>query len=278
MIPNFSHARETADFVFGHTEQRPRIGLILGTGLGDIAERVDNAETIPYAVLPYFPQPSVEGHQGDLVLGRIADRSVAVLRGRVHLYEGYKPAEVVFPVQLLRTLGCDTLIVTNAAGALNPSLMMGDLMLIRDHIALPGMVGFSPLLGQHEPQYGPRFIDMASAYDPRLREVAVRVAEREGVPLREGVYVMVAGPQYETPAEVRFLRTIGGDAVGMSTCLEVVAARQTGMRVLGISTITNSPHDAGGESVNHQDVLRVAGSVSQQVYALIYGTLAEIEP
>jgi purine-nucleoside phosphorylase len=244
--------------------------------MGALAEEVQG-ESMPFAVIPYFPQPTVEGHSGELVLGRLAEKPVAVLRGRVHMYEGGTPDETAFPIRMLRALGCDTLIVTNAAGGLNPDYRPGDLMLINDHIFLAGMSGLSPLMGPHDPQFGPRFVDMGQAYDPRLRELAWATAHAHEISLREGIYVMLAGPHFETPAEVRLLRALGGDAVGMSTCPEVVVARQVGMRVMGISTITNAAAGHVQGAINHLEILRVAEEASRRLLAIVAGTLAQLD-
>jgi purine-nucleoside phosphorylase len=229
-------------------------------------------------VVPHFPQPTVEGHQGELVLGRFGGKPVAALRGRVHLYEGYSPGESAFPVRLLRALGCDTLLVTNAAGGINPTLAPGDLLLISDHLFLPGMVGANPLVGDYEPHFGPRFLDMSQPYDPALRELATEVARERGIALKEGVYAMVVGPSYETSAEVRFLRSVGADAVGMSTCPEVVVARQGGMRVLALSVITNLALAHGHDKVSHLQVLAVAESARPHLIRLLDGVVGNLEP
>lgn len=269
-----TQVQEAADFVMSQTRTRPRVGMILGSGLSEVLGALADAEAIPYALLPHFPQPTVEGHTGELLLGTLAGESVGVLRGRVHLYEGYSPSDVGFPVRLLRALGCDTLVVTNAAGGLNPVYQVGDLMLIGDHVFLPGMVGASPLLGTFEPQFGPRFVYMGQAYDAQLRRQAREVATENGITLREGVYAMVAGPHFETPAESAFLRLLGADAVGMSTCPEVVVARQMGMRVLGISVITNliAAHEMA--EFGHQDVLAVAAAAGPALAQILEGVLA----
>ena len=278
MITDLARVQESRDYVFGRTTLRPRVGAILGSGLGGVAGRVEDPVAIPYGALPHFPRPTVEGHRGELILGRIAGTPTAVLRGRVHLYEGYSPFEVGFPVRLLKALGCAVLVVTNAAGGLNPALATGDLMLIRDHIFLPGMAGANPLMGVTHSEFGPRFVDMGLAYDPDLLERARRVAAQRGIAAQEGVYVMVAGPSYETPAEMRFLRAAGADAVGMSTCPEVVVARQSGLKVLGVSVITNGAlgHDHAG--VDHLDVLRAAEGAAERLADLIAGVLAEMKP
>jgi purine-nucleoside phosphorylase len=247
----------------------PRVGLILGSGLGDLAERVEGAARTPYAEMPGMPRPGVLGHAGELVVGQLGGRSVAALRGRVHLYEGHDAATVAFPVRVLHSLGCQTLIVTNAAGGLNPTFAVGDLMAIEDHIFLPGLAGLSPLVGAP----GERFVSMVDAYDRRLIELAVGCGERLGLALRRGVYAMVAGPSFETPAELRLLTVVGADAVGMSTAPEVVVARQLGMRVLGLSCITNMALPEARKPVDHREVLETGQRVKGEFARLITSVL-----
>lgn len=272
------HFEESADAIRRQTPHRPRIGLILGSGLGLLADEVTEASIIPFAQVPYFPQTTVEGHSGRLVIGRLAGRAVLVMQGRIHYYEGYHMEEVVFPVRVMQALGIGTLIVTNAAGGLNPTFQTGDLMLITDHVGLAALAGHNPLIGPNDPTLGPRFVNMTSAYDPALRELALRVAQSLGLTLRQGVYVGLAGPAFETPAEVRFLRAIGGDAVGMSTVPEVIAARHGGMRVLGISGITNvaQADPAAVEGPSHEEVLQASKVLGPRLAALVKGILAEL--
>ena len=259
-----------AAYVRERTSLEPQIGLILGTGLGGLAERISSPTAIDYADIPGFPKSAVEGHANKLVLGELSGRRVVAMRGRVHFYEGYTPQEIVFPVRVMRLLGIRTLVVSNAAGGLNRAFAAGDLMLIRDHIFLPGLAGANPLFGSNDDRLGPRFPNMSDAYDAILRELAKNIAAQHGVTLREGVYVMAAGPTYETPAECEFLHRLGADAVGMSTCPEVVAARHMGLRVLGISLISNV---ITGEPVSHEEVLAsgeaAAGRFSRLVEAVL---------
>ena len=273
------HFEESADVIRQRTLHRPRIGLILGSGLGSLADEVAEASTIPFAEVPHFPQATVEGHSGRLVIGRLAGKTVLVMQGRIHYYEGYTMEEVVLPVRVMQALGVKTLIVTNAAGGLNPAFRAGDLMLITDHIGLAALAGHNPLLGPNDPALGPRFVNMTAAYDPALRALALRVAQGMGLTLHQGVYVGLAGPAFETPAEVRFLRAIGGDAVGMSTVPEVIAARHGGMRVLGLSGITNvaqaDPSAVLGP--DHEEVLQVGRSLGPRLAALVKGILAEMD-
>ena len=226
---------------------------------------------MPYADIPGFPRSSVAGHANRLVLGELGGRPVAAMSGRIHFYEGYSALDIVFPVRVMRALGIEALVVSNAAGGLNPAFATGDLMLIRDHIFLPGLAGHNPLFGANDDSLGPRFPDMTNAYDPELRELARRVAGEQGGALQEGVYAMAAGPSYETPAECEFLRRIGADAVGMSTCPEVVAARHMGLRVLGISLISNA---ITGAPVNHEEVLAAGEAAAERFCRLVEGVLA----
>ena len=217
----------------------PRVGLITGSGLASLADDVTNATRIPYAEIPHFPQSTVAGHPGELVLGELNGVPAIIQRGRVHFYEGYSMQQITFPVRVMQALGVTTLIVTNAAGGLNPTFSAGDIMVIRDHISFTNLAGFSPLRGPNDPELGPRFPLMAAAYNPRLRHLAHQAAQELGYTLQSGVYVGLAGPTFETPAELRFLQMIGGDAVGMSTTPEVTVARHGGMRVVGFSIIGN---------------------------------------
>ena len=248
----------------------PEIGLILGSGLDRVVDALEAPRAIPYSEIPGSPVATVPGHPGRLVLGRIAGREVAILVGRVHYYEGYGAAEVTFLVRLLASLGCRTLVVTNAAGGLNPDYQPGELMLIVDHVNLPGLAGQSPLRGPDGGAFGPRFVGMGNAYDPNLRGLALAAAADLEIHLHQGVYAMVAGPSYETPAEVRFLRVVGADAVGMSTAFEVVAARQLGLRVLGLSLITNV---AGEQKLSHEDVIAASLEAGPRLARLIVGVI-----
>jgi len=235
---------------------RPEVGIVLGSGLGGMVEMVEGAEEIGYEEIACFPRTSVEGHEGRLVLGAIGGVRVAVLQGRVHLYEGATPDEVVRPVRTVIKLGAKVIVLTNAAGGVNEGFEPGDLMCIDDHINLQGI---NPLVGRNEGAYGPRFPDMSEAYDERLRKVLDEAAAVEGVRLRHGVYAGLLGPAYETPAEVRMLRRMGADAVGMSTVGEAIAARHMGARVCGISLITNRAAGMSKVELTHEEVKRVAG-------------------
>ncbi len=267
---------EAADFIRSHTEHEPTIGLILGTGLNPLAEEMQGADVIPYSEIPHFPVSTVEGHVGRLVIGELEGQEVLIMQGRAHYYEGYSPQRICLPVRAMQLLGIGTFIVTNAAGGLNPAFQAGDLMLITDHINLIGMAGLNPLRGPNDPEMGPRFVDMSQAYDLGLQEMALQVARRLGFPLRQGVYVCLAGPTFETPADLRFLRLIGADAVGMSTVSEVTVARHAGMRVLGISGISNVAviEPAGESKAVHEEVLEAGKILVPKLTALLRGVIA----
>lgn len=244
----------------------PALGLVLGSGLGGLVDAVEVAASRPYSEIPGFSKSTVEGHSGRLVIGRMAGVPVAVMQGRVHLYEGYPPAQVVFPTRVLVALGASRLLITNAAGAVNPEYAPKDLMLIEDHLNLTGQ---NPLCGPNVASLGPRFPDMSAPYDPSFRLLAHQAAARLGLSLQEGVYAGLLGPSYETPAEVRMLGRLGADAVGMSTVHEVIAARHMGARVLGLSCITNMGSGLGDKPLNHAEVKEVADAVRDSLSALI---------
>lgn len=264
-----------AEFIRSRTKHRPKVGIILGSGLNSLADEIAEPDVIPYKEIPLFPVSTVEGHTGALVIGTLQGQAVIAMRGRAHFYEGYSMQQVTLPVRVMQMLGVQTLVVTNAAGGVNAHYHAGDLMLIADHINFVGMAGFSPLRGPNDASLGPRFPDMTHAYDPALRELARAVARELKIELREGVYIMLAGPSFESPADINFIRTIGADAVGMSTVSEVVVARHGGMRVLGVSLISNSL--AGGhDKVNHQEVLAAGQAAVPKFTALIKGVLARM--
>jgi purine-nucleoside phosphorylase len=252
--------------------------LILGSGLNPLAEAVEGADVIPYGEIPHFPLPSVEGHVGQLVLGHLAGVPVVVMQGRVHFYEGYSMAQVVFPVRVMQVMGIEMLFVTNAAGGINPAFHPGELMLISDHINILGMTGNNPLHGPNDPSLGPRFPDMSQAYDPELRRIAREVAEDKDLPLHEGIYIGLSGPSFETPADIRFLRLIGADAVGMSTVPEVTVARHGGIRVLGVSSIANVAlaDPEPGQETSHDEVLAAGQVIVPRLTALLCGVLARL--
>jgi len=256
---------------------QPMVALILGSGLGELAHEMRDVVALSYEEIPHFARSTVIGHSGRLLLGTLAAVPVVMMQGRFHLYEGYTPQVLTLPVRVMRELGARTLLVTNAAGGINPTYRPGDFMLISDHINLPALAGANPLLGPNDERFGERFPPLTRAYDADLRSLARAVAATlPEVTLREGVYVMVGGPSYETGAELRMLGALGADAVGMSTAPEVIVARHMGMRVLGISLITNSATGSEGENVNHQDVLMTAEQASQRFVALVLGILRGI--
>lgn len=277
-FPTRDQVKDAAAYVRQSTHHRPTIGLILGSGLSPLAESIEGADFLPYTSIPHFPTSTVAGHAGRLVLGTMEGRPVMAMQGRVHFYEGYAIQQVTFPVRVMGLLGVDTLIVTNAAGGLAQRFAPGDLMLIRDHINLIGLAGHNPLIGPNDPDFGPRFPDMAMAYDPALREIARQVASAQGLALHEGVYVCISGPSFETPMEVGFLRIIGADAVGMSTAHEVIVARHMGIRVLGISGITNvhSFDTSQPQETSHQEVLETGQVIAPRLTALIRGILKQL--
>jgi purine-nucleoside phosphorylase len=261
--------------IASYSNLRPRIGLILGSGLGTLADQLDDQVVIRYSEIPGFPHSTVHGHRGELALGRLATQPVAVMRGRFHFYEGYTMQQVTFPVRVMRALGCEVLLVTNAAGGLRGDWNAGDLMRISDHIFLPGLAGHHPLIGPNEDRLGPRFPAMVDAYDAELGRLAHSLAQQQGIALRQGVYMMLSGPTFETGAEMRLARAVGADAVGMSTAPEVVVARHSGMRVLGISLITNLALP-DGPPASHAEVLEAGEEAKPRFSALIKSILAQL--
>jgi purine-nucleoside phosphorylase len=270
---------EAANYVKARTTYRPTIGLILGSGMMALADEAQEAEVIPYEDIPHFPVTTVEGHPGRLVVGRLAEREILIMQGRAHYYEGYSMQHVTLPLRVMQVMGIDTLIVTNAAGGLNPAFQAGDLMLIEDHISLVGMVGHNPLYGPNDPTLGPRFPEMVQAYDPELKALARQAAAELGLKLQQGVYVMLTGPNFETPADLRFLRAIGADAVGMSTVVEVIVARHGGMRVLGLSGIGNVCvfETQGDHKPTHEEVLEAGAIIVPKLSALLKRVLQRLE-
>ncbi len=270
----YDQAVEATAVIQTYTSLKPTIAVILGTGLGDLAAEVEDAVAIPYTEIPHFAHSTVVGHAGRLLIGTLENVPVAMMQGRFHSYEGYTTHVLTLPVRVMHLLGAHTLIVSNAAGGVNPAYHPGDFMLIRDHIFLPGLAGMNPLIGPNDERFGPRFPPLAHAYDAGLRSCAHAVAASlSGLTLHEGVYTMVAGPSFETSAELRFLRFIGTDVVGMSTAPEVVVARHMGMRVLGLSLITNAATGEETEEVNHNEVLATADAVRPKFAALVRGVI-----
>jgi len=264
---------EAAAVVRPSLSGRPRVGLILGSGLGSLAESVRGPRVIPYSRIPNWPVATVEGHKGQLIAGEFSGQEVIVMQGRAHFYEGYEMPQVAFPVRVLQVLGIEILIVTNAAGAINPTFQPGEVMLITDHLNLIGMGGLTPLRGPNDERLGPRFVDMGQAYDRGLMDEARQEAKSLGIGLREGVYACLAGPSFETPADLRFLRTAGADAVGMSTVPEVVAARHGGTRVLAFSGISNKANLDGSTSTSHEEVLQAGKVISPILQSLLSAIL-----
>jgi purine-nucleoside phosphorylase len=256
---------------------KPQIGLILGTGLGNLAEKVESPVVIPYADLPGWPISTVEGHAGRLVIGSLEGKNIIVMQGRVHFYEGYSMQQVTLPVRILQNIGIEILIVTNAAGAINPRFSAGDLMLITDNLNIAGMAGFNPLIGQNLDEYGPRFPDMSRVYDRTLSEFARDVAKKNHILLQEGVYAGLSGPSFETPAELRFLHSAGADAVGMSTTAEVIIARHGGLKVLGFSGISNKANLDGDTITTHAEVLAAGKILGPKLEKMVFGVIKEIQ-
>jgi purine-nucleoside phosphorylase len=274
MTPDlFSRTEAAAAFVLGQTDLRPQVGLVLGSGLGSFADDLTEAVGIPYADIPTFPCSTAIGHAGRLVFGKSGDVPVAVMQGRVHLYEGYSAAEVAFPTRVLARTGVRALILTNAAGGINVEYGQGALVIVRDHINLQGQ---NPLTGANDERFGPRFPDMSYAYSKRYREIALEEAQKLSIPPREGVYAALAGPSYETPAEIRYLQAIGADLVGMSTVPEAIAARHMGMNVLAISCVTNMAAGILDKALVHEEVLEVGRRVMGQFVALLRAVLPRV--
>lgn len=273
---SYEQITQAADVVRSKIDRLPRVGLILGSGLGSLADAVQDPRIIPYPEIPNWPVSTVEGHQGQLVIGDLEGQQVLVMQGRTHYYEGYDMNQIGLPVRVMQALEIGTFIVTNAAGGVNPSFNPGDPMLITDHLNLIGMAGHSPLRGPNLEQFGPRFPDMSLAYDRELCTFARQVAGESGILLNEGVYAGLAGPSFETPADLRFLQAIGVDAVGMSTVPEVTVARHGGMRVLGFSGISNKANLDGSTITTHEEVLEAGRVLVPKLETLIRGILCRL--
>ena len=269
--------RDVAKIILDKSQHRPKLGIILGTGLGALASDIKDSVVIPYNTLPNWPTSTVKGHAGRLVVGNLEGRPTLVMQGRAHYYEGYSMAAVGFPVRVMKMLGIDTLFVTNASGGINPEYRAGDVMLISDHINLIGMSGLSPLRGPNISELGPRFPDMMNAYDPELRKIAFEVGSSCGYEVHQGVYVGLAGPNLESPVEYRMLKTIGADAVGMSTVAEVIVARHSGMNVLGISGITNKANLDGTSYTTLAEVLEVGKVIAPKILRIILGVVRQMQ-
>jgi purine-nucleoside phosphorylase len=271
-----SEINKTAEVIRAQTVEQPQVGMILGSGLGSLADSIEQAASFQFSQLPHWPVSTVKGHEGKLVLGRLEGLRVMVMQGRAHYYEGYSMGQITLPVRVMQRLGVKVLIVTNAAGAVNPGFNPGDLMLITDHLNFIGMAGQSPLRGPNLDEFGPRFPDMGRAYDRDLCQLARQAAAEIGQLLHEGVYACLAGPSFETPADLRFLRTAGVDAVGMSTVPEVTVARHGGTRVLGISGISNKANLDGDTLTTHEEVLEAGKMIAPKLLALIRGVLLRL--
>jgi len=275
---SYEEYKQAADYIRGKSKHQPKLALILGSGLSPLAEEIEEADNIPYQEIPHFPHSSAPGHAGKLVIGNLAGKSVMVMQGRTHFYEGYTPQHITLPVRVMQVMGIETLIVTNAAGGINANFQAGDLMLITDHINFVGLGGNNPLRGPNLDELGSRFPSMTHTYDIHLINVARNVAQNLALTLREGVYAYVAGPSFETPAELRFLNIIGADAVGMSTVPEATVAAHGGMRILGISSITNVTvqETTSEEEPSHEEVLEMGKIIVPNLMALLKGILSQM--
>lgn len=260
------------------TNSVPQVGLVLGSGLGTLANEIEDATIIPYDTIPNWPQSTVHGHSGNLVIGQLEGIQVVAQQGRAHFYEGYSMKQITFPIRIMHLLGVKTLILTNAAGGIDPSFSVGDVMLINDHINLVGLTGKNPLIGPNDDTIGPRFVGLAQAYDRNLRQKACEIAETNDIPMHEGVYAAVSGPAFETPAEIRMLRTIGANAVGMSTVHEVLVARHAGLRVMACSGITNVAIDTVDSDfeTNHEEVLEAGKVIVPRLTTILKGVLRDL--
>ena len=261
---------EAVNYIRTRVETDPDVGIILGSGLGNLAYNIENPVEISYADIPYFQTSTVKGHEGKLIFGKIYGKDVVAMKGRLHYYEGYSMQDIAFPLRVLTMLGISTLIVTNAAGGINKKFKVGDIMLITDHL---NMSGKSPLMGKNSEMFGPRFPSMNNIYSPELIKEVKDIASKLKITLQEGVYAFMPGPQYETPAEVKMLSMLGADAVGMSTVPEVIVAAHSGMNVLGISCITNA---TGAEEISHQEVLEVVDNASETLTALVIEIISKL--
>lgn len=269
----FAHAEEAAKFIQAKTKLRPKIALVLGSGLGGFADEFANPARIPYAKIPHFPRSTAIGHAGQLVIGKVEGVEVVAMQGRVHLYEGYSAQDVAFPMRVFARMGVKAAVLTNAAGGIKKEFTQGRLVVISDHINLQGV---NPLTGPNDEQFGARFPDMSRAYEKKFRDLTLAEGRRLGINLGEGVYAALAGPSYETPAEIRYLRGIGADLVGMSTVPEVIAAVQSGIRVLGISCVTNAAAGILDQPLDHKEVLETAERIKGQFIGLLRAVIPDI--
>jgi purine-nucleoside phosphorylase len=265
--------KEAAQYIQGQYAERPQVGVVLGSGLGPFSEQIEKPTVISYQDIPHFPVSTVEGHAGKLFLGKLHKKNLAVMSGRFHYYEGYNFQQVVFPIRVMARLGIHTLIVTNAAGGINKSFTPGDLMIMEDHINLTGS---NPLIGPNLSELGLRFPDMSTAYTPELRELAEKAAKARKIPVQKGVYIGITGPSFETPAEIRMMRVLGADAVGMSTVAEVIAARHVGLKILGISCITNMAAGMLNQPLTHEETKETAAKAQHKFIKLLQGIIAAL--
>lgn len=269
----WSLAGEAAEFILSKTSLRPRLALVLGSGLGAFADDLEDRVVLPYSKIPHFPVSSAEGHAGNLVIGRVGDVAVAAMQGRVHFYEGHTMQRVTFPMRVFCRMGIKGVLLTNAAGGIGPKLKPGCLVVLSDHINLQGT---NALIGTNEERFGPRFPDMTEAYSKEWRKLALAEGNRQGIDIYDGVYAAVPGPSYETPAEIRFLRTIGADVVGMSTVAEVTVARHCGMKVLAISVVTNMAAGILNQPINHVEVLEIGQKIRGQFARLLQALIPRL--
>ena len=279
MITHFSldDIDEIVRTLEGRTKRGPEVAIILGSGLNGLADSISAPDIVPFGELPHFPVSTVFGHAGQIVIGELEGRVVFAMQGRIHFYEGYSMAQVTLPVRVMQRFGIRTLIVTNAAGGVNPDFSAGDVMLITDNLNFLGMMGQNPLMGPNYDEIGPRFPDMSIPYDRDLQDLARRVAKREGILLREGVYAGLSGPSFEGPADLRFLRLAGADSVGMSTVSEVIVARHGNMRVLGFSGISNKANLDGSTVTTHEEVIEAGKVITPKVERLVRGVLHDLQ-
>lgn len=269
----YSNLKEAFDFIKSKSKYNPSIGLVLGSGLGAIAEQIEDPEYYPYSEIPHFPISTVSGHKGRLVIGKLQGKEVIAMEGRFHYYEGYEMSQVTFPIRIMKLIGIEYLIVTNAAGAVNTDFKPGDLMLIKDHINLSGD---NPLRGKNLDSFGTRFPDMSQPYNKELINKVKNIASSINIPLREGVYLMMSGPTYETPAEIKMIRTLGGDAVGMSTVPEVIVANHSKIKVIGISCITNMAAGILDQPLSHEEVIETSNKVKKDFILLMNNIIKNI--
>lgn len=269
----YDKIKETSKFIQEKTNIKPRIGIILGSGLGNLTQKIDVETSIEYADIPHFPEVTVKGHQGRLLIGKLGGQDIVAMQGRFHYYEGYSMKDLTFPVRVMIDMGIETLLLSNAAGGMNPDFKVGDIMLINDHINL---FPDNPLMGQNDERLGPRFPDMSEVYDKELIQKAHKIAKKNDITLKEGVYVGVSGPTFETPAEYKFFRVISGDTVGMSTVPEAIVARHAGIKTFGFSIVTDLGIEGQVEQVSHEEVIEAANAAEPKLTLIVTELLKEI--